>query len=60
MTPGLVLEVAEAAEDYVITPSEFSGIMGTAFSTAAGLFIFGILGMTIAGLTKGLRQWEKK
>jgi hypothetical protein len=55
MTPGLVLEVVEAAEDYQITSTEFSEIMGTVSSIFVGAFTFGVLGMLIAGLTKGLK-----
>lgn len=56
ITPGLVLEIAEAGQDYVITPQELSDIMGTISSTVAGIFVFGFLGMVIGGLTKGLTK----
>ena len=56
ITPELVLQVAEAAEDYVVTPTEFTEIMGTISSIFIGAFAFGVLGMLIGGLTKGLSR----
>ncbi len=56
ITPELVLQVAEAAEDYVITPSEFSSIMGTLtmiFMGVAAVVLGNILILpVIKGFTK--------
>ncbi|GAJ13108.1 unnamed protein product [marine sediment metagenome] len=56
ITPELVLQVAEAAEDYLITPTEFSEIMGTISSIFIGAFVFGALGMLMGRLTEGVRE----
>ncbi|MDD4987192.1 MAG: hypothetical protein PHQ43_15755 [Dehalococcoidales bacterium] len=51
VTPGLVLQVAEAAGDYRITPAEFRGIMGAISSIFIGAFVLGALGMLAGKLT---------
>ncbi len=51
ITPELVLQVAEAAEDYVITSTEFSEIMGTISSIFTGVMIAGFVGMLIGEIT---------
>lgn len=56
ITPELVLQVAEATEDYRITATEFSEIMGTISSIVAGVFTVGAVGMLIAGLAKKLSE----
>ena len=52
ITPGLVLQVVEAAEDYVVTPTEFTEIMGTISSIFVGAFVFGAFGMLMGRLTE--------
>jgi hypothetical protein len=52
ITPGLVLEVVEAAEDYQITSTEFSEIMGTIASTAGGIIVAGVVGMFLEKIAK--------
>ena len=52
ITPGLVLQVAEAAKDYRITPTEFSEIMGTICSIFLGAAVAGCTGMLIGAVTK--------
>ena len=56
ITPELVLQVAEAAQDYVVTQTEFDEIMGTISSIFIGVFVFGALGMLIGTLTEGVRE----
>ena len=60
VTPELVLQVAEAAEDYVVTPAEFSELMGTISSIFVGAFVFGAIGMLIGGLTERVYQGVKE
>ena len=50
ITPGLVLQVAEATEDYVVTSTEFSEIMGTITSIFIGAFVFGAMGLMISSV----------
>ena len=52
LTPSLVMEIAEATEDYRITPSEFSQIMSTMTSIVAVFAITGMAGMLIRTVTK--------
>jgi len=47
VTPDLIMEIAEATEDYQVTPSEFSQIMGTMTSIVAGFAITGMVGMLV-------------
>jgi len=56
LTPGLVLQVAEAAEDYRITPTELSEIMGTVTSIFAGVMIAGFVGMLTGAVFKGFTK----
>ena len=56
ITPGLVLQVAEATEDYVITPTEFSEIMGTVTSIFAGAAVAGLIGMLTGAIIKGFTR----
>lgn len=56
MTPELVLQVAEAAEDYRITPAELSEIMGTVTSIFAGVAIAGLVGMLTGAIFKGFTK----
>ena len=56
ITPGLVLQVAEAAEDYRITPAEFSGIMGTISSIFVGAAVAGLVGMLTGAIAKGFTR----
>ena len=60
ITPGLVLQVAEAAEDYVITPAEFSEIMGTISSIFIGVFVFGAVGMLMRGFSEGITSFTSE
>ena len=53
ITPGLVLQVAEAAGDYRITPAEFREIMGAISSIFIGAFVLGAFGMLIGRTTEG-------
>ena len=52
ITPELVLQVAEATEDYVVTPTEFSEIMGTMTSIFAGMAIVGLTSMFLGAITE--------
>ncbi|GAI75087.1 unnamed protein product, partial [marine sediment metagenome] len=56
VTPDLVLQVAEAAEDYVITPAEFTEIMGTISSIFAGAAVAGFIGMLTGVIIKGFTK----
>ena len=56
ITPELVLQVAEAAQDYVITQTEFAEIVSRISSIFIGAFIFGAVGMLIGRLTEELRE----
>jgi len=56
ITPELVLQVAEAAEDYRITPAELSEIMGTVTSIFAGVAVAGVIGMLIKGVVKDFTE----
>ncbi|MBA7558624.1 hypothetical protein ES708_00228 [subsurface metagenome] len=56
ITPELVLQVAEAAEDYVITPAEFSEIMGTVATIFAGVGVAGLIGMLTGAIIKGFTK----
>ncbi|MBA7515066.1 hypothetical protein ES705_07104 [subsurface metagenome] len=56
LTPELVLQVAEAAEDYRITPAELSEIMGTVTSIFAGVAIAGLVGMLTGAIFKGFTK----
>ena len=56
ITPGLVLQVAEATSDYVITPAEFNEIIGTISSIFVGAFVFGAMGMLIGGLAERVSE----
>jgi len=56
ITPELVLQVAEATEDYVITPAEFSEIMGTVTTIFAGTTVAGLIGMLMAAIIKGFTR----
>jgi len=52
LTPELVLQIAEASEDYVITPAEFAETMGTISSIFVGAFVFGAVGILIGTFTE--------
>ena len=56
ITPELVLQVAEATEDYVVTPTEFSEIMGTVTSILAGVAVAGLTGMLMGVITKSFTR----
>lgn len=56
ITPGLVLQVAEAAEDYVVTPAEFAEIMGTISSIFVGAAVAGFIGMLTGAIIKGFTR----
>jgi len=61
ITPELVLQVAEAAQDYVVTQTEFTGIMATISSIFIGAFIFGAVGMVMGRFTEEMREavWKQ-
>lgn len=52
ITPGLVLQVAEAAEDYQVTPTELSEIMGTVTSIFTGAAVAGLIGIFLGAITE--------
>jgi len=52
LTPDLVMEIAEATEDYQVTPSEFSQIMNTLTSAAAGVLAAGAIGLLIGAISE--------
>ncbi|GAI69226.1 unnamed protein product [marine sediment metagenome] len=56
LTPELVLQVAEAAEDYRITATELSEIMGTVTSIFAGVAIAGLVGMLTGAIFRGFTK----
>ncbi|MBA7634357.1 hypothetical protein ES703_41941 [subsurface metagenome] len=56
ITPELVLQVAEAAEDYRITPTELSEIMATITSIFAGVAVAGFVGMLTGAIFKGFTR----
>ena len=56
ITPELVLQVAEATRDYVITPTEFTELIGTISSIFVGAFVFGAMGMLMGAFTKGFTK----
>lgn len=60
ITPGLVLQVAEAAEDYRITPTEFTEVMGTISSIFVAAFVFGSAGMLLRGLAEGVTSFTSE
>ncbi|GAI87032.1 unnamed protein product, partial [marine sediment metagenome] len=51
VTPELVLQVAEATQDYVVTQTEFSEIMGTVTSIFVGAAVAGLTGMFLGAIT---------
>ena len=55
-TPKLITEVAEAAEDSVITAKEFSNIMGVVTSIFTGIMIAGFVGMLTGAIIKGFTK----
>ena len=56
VTPGLVLQVAAATEDYVITPTEFSEIMGTVTTIFVGAAVAGLIGILTGAIIKGFTK----
>lgn len=56
ITPGLVLQVAEAARDYRITPTEFAEIMGTISTILAGVAVAGFIGMLTGAIFRGFTK----
>jgi len=56
ITPELVLQVAEAAGDYRITPQEFDNIMGTISTIFAGVAVAGFIGMLTGAIFKGFTK----
>lgn len=51
-TPQLITEVAEAAEDSVITAEELGSIISVITSIFAGLMLAGFVAMLIKGVVK--------
>lgn len=61
ITPELVLQVAEAVEDYRVTPAEFTEIMGTVTSIFVGAAVAGLVGMLTGTMFRGFtRETEIK
>lgn len=56
ITPGLVLEVAEAVEDYRITAKEFNDIMEVVTSIFVGVAVAGCVGMLTEAIFKGFTR----
>ncbi len=56
ITPELVIEVAEAAKDNVITQEEFSGIMGVITGIFMGIMIAFFVGILMKGVIKGFTE----
>ncbi|MBA7685816.1 hypothetical protein ES703_94244 [subsurface metagenome] len=56
MTPELVLQVAEAVEDYRITAKEFEEIMGVVTSVFMGVAIAGLVGMLTGAIFRGFTK----
>jgi len=56
VTPELVLEVAEAVEDYQITTKEFSSIMGVITTIFTGIMTAVFVGMLIKPIVKGFTE----
>jgi len=53
-SPGLAVQILRASQDIVITPQEFSEIVGTITNIAVGIATTGIIGMLFGTLTKAL------
>ena len=51
ITPELVIEVAEAVEDYQITAKEFEEIMEVATSIFMGVAVAGLVAMLMGAIT---------
>jgi len=56
LTPELVLQVAEAVEDYQVTAKEFEEIMGVATSVFMGVAIAGLVGMLTGAIFRGFTK----
>ena len=56
ITPELVIEVAEAVEDYQITAKEFEGIMEVVTSIFMGVAIAGLVGMLTGAIFRGFTK----
>ena len=52
ITPELVLQVAEAAEDYRITPQELNSIMAAVTSIFLVVAVIGLHGIFMGAMTK--------
>ena len=52
ITPGLVIEVAEAVEDSVITAKELEGIIGAVIPIFIGIMLATFVGMLMRAITK--------
>ena len=52
ITPGLVIEVAEAVEDSVITAKELEGIIGVVTPIFIGIMLATFVGMLMRTITK--------
>lgn len=55
-TPELIIQVAEAGEDLVITPKEFGSIMGIITTIFIGIAIAGFVGMLMRSVAKGFTE----
>ncbi|GAI08173.1 unnamed protein product, partial [marine sediment metagenome] len=56
ITPELIMEVAEAGEDSVITKQEFSGIMEVMVSIFMGVMFAVFVGMLTRAITKAFTK----
>ena len=56
VTPELVLEVAEAIEDYRVTAKEFNDIMAVVTSVFLGVAVAGFTGMLLAAIIEGFTR----
>ena len=52
ITPGLVIEVAEAVEDSVITAKELGSIIGAVIPIFIGIMLATFVGMLMRTITK--------
>lgn len=54
--PELIMEVAEAVEDSVITPKEFSGIMEVTTLISIGVMTAILISMLVGVIAKGFTE----
>ena len=54
--PELIMQVAEAGEDSVITPKEYSDILGTIAAIEVGVAMAFLIGMLMKGMMKDVTK----